>query len=277
MVGKHNHDKEIKALAKKVFYELIEDKFLDALNGNLAFRVTPTTITTTATDANVGVAAAVSISVTGDGVTASGGGNITVTVHSKGLTGGKKDVTVAVTNSNNAAAIATAIEAALKADEDVGHTSTGYFAITRSSAKVTLTSKTEEEDPTVNVEVTIPDDGGATLEEGTEFTVDVEEKGADPYTREVTIELVDSDGNRQTWFNRKIAVAITKNTSGDGTAKVSDATPALVKGIGTVTVTLIGTWADNDTNTLSVAQDTILGYTVSSVTSVETIGTPAAG
>ena len=91
-------------------------------------------------------------------------------------------------------------------------------------------------------------------------------------TRTVTISLKNAAGDVHTWFNKAITagVAIAKSSVA-GTATIVSTTLTFVNGVASVVITEGGTWAGTDTNTLTVAAAVILGYTVASVTSVETM------
>jgi len=94
------------------------------------------------------------------------------------------------------------------------------------------------------------------------LTADVNEAaGAAGWTYTIKFEVVDSNGNIHNWINTD-CVATPSDSSTLGTATVSDGTPALVNGVGTVD--LIGSaaaWvaAEDADVTMSL---TILGYTV---------------
>lgn len=93
------------------------------------------------------------------------------------------------------------------------------------------------------------------------------------WTRTVKIKLVDALGRTHTWFNKAIATGVSiGDTSSAGTATIPSTTLTFVDGEATVVVSgSAAAWVAAETNTLTVAQATILGYTVASKTSVETI------
>jgi hypothetical protein len=95
------------------------------------------------------------------------------------------------------------------------------------------------------------------------------------WTRTVTIELQSADGKRHTWFNKAITTGVSiGDTSSLGTATIASTTLTFVEGRATVVVTgSAHAWANAETDTLTIAQATILGYTVASKTSVETFAT----
>lgn len=88
--------------------------------------------------------------------------------------------------------------------------------------------------------------------------------------RTVTIKLVNAEGDTHAWYNGTLAIAVTKSSSA-GTVTANDTTPTMVNGECTVTLDIGGTWAENDTNTLTLSNKTIFGQTVTGGTSVETI------
>ena len=108
------------------------------------------------------------------------------------------------------------------------------------------------------------------------FSIDPETVSADAtaaaWTRTVTISLVDSSGNVQKWFNKAITSGVSiGDTSSAGTASIASTTLTFVNGVATVVVSGDeAAWLAEETDTLTIAQATILGYTVAAKTSVET-------
>ena len=92
------------------------------------------------------------------------------------------------------------------------------------------------------------------------------------WTRTVVVELKTAAGEVHTWFNKAIANGVSiGDTSTAGTASIPSTTLTFVDGRAEVVVS--GTeaaWLATETDTLTIAQATILGYTVASKTSVET-------
>jgi hypothetical protein len=245
----------------------IPEVLVAAVAGDLIFSVSPATTTETAAAQNVGVAQVTQATITG-AVTAGGGGDITVTVTAEGMENSPKDVTVTVDNSDAAADIADKIRTALTADADVGHVSTGFFTVSGDTDKVILTSKAEAtNDDTVTVEAVTDT---AVIEEasplGTSITISTE--GVAPYTRSVVVSLVDTAGNVHSWFSGTVPITIADTAS--GTASIATTSPTMTNGVMTIPVTLMGTFAGANTNTLTVSQKTILGATVTAKTSVQT-------
>ena len=101
-----------------------------------------------------------------------------------------------------------------------------------------------------------------------------QEPTTDAWERDVTIKLVDSGGAVQGWYSGTLACAIA-DSSTDGTAALDtgDSAPAMVNGVAEVTVKGSGAWIDNDTDTMTLSNKTILGYTVTGGTSVQTTST----
>lgn len=238
-----------------------------AMSGDLAFKCTPETVNAEIDAQNVGVAQAMVCTIAG-AVESDGAGDIDVTVTADGLEGGSKTVSVAVANSDDATAIATAIKTALDADADIGHSDTGMFTVTRSNAILTLTKKTEAANDTTMALAVETDT--AEFATALSATAGSPTAGVAPYTRDVLVQLVDAAGNVHAWFNGIVPVTIAETTAGTGAASVEELNPEMKNGEMTITISLSGTWAADDTNTLSVSQKTILGYTVATKTSVET-------
>jgi hypothetical protein len=92
-------------------------------------------------------------------------------------------------------------------------------------------------------------------------------------SRDVSIALTDALGNVHTWFNKTITSACSVgDTSTAGTAAIANTTLIFVNGVATKTITAASAaWVAEETNTLTIAQATIVGTTVASKTSVETI------
>ena len=92
------------------------------------------------------------------------------------------------------------------------------------------------------------------------------------WTRTVTIELQNAAGDVQKWFNKAITTGVSiADTSSAGTATIPSTTLTFVNGVATVVVSGDeAAWLAEETDTLTIAQATILGYTVAAKTSVET-------
>ena len=106
---------------------------------------------------------------------------------------------------------------------------------------------------------------------------------ANAHTREVEVQVVTSSGARVSSFNSDVTLTLSASSSEgdisfdesneDFTAGNSSKTGSLFlrKGYGKVLINCTGVWADDDTNTVTVAQKTYRGITLSAKTSVETI------
>ena len=98
-------------------------------------------------------------------------------------------------------------------------------------------------------------------------------------TRTVSIQLQTADGDLHTWFTKTISNGLTlaESTNGNGTTSfasgsaVTAADAVFTNGRCSATVYDIGTWAEDDTGTLIMAETIILGYTIAAATSIETI------
>jgi len=91
------------------------------------------------------------------------------------------------------------------------------------------------------------------------------------WTRTVVVELQTAAGEVHEWFSKAIATGNSVADDGGGTASIVSTTLTIVNGRAVVVVSgTEATWADTETDTYTVAQATILGYTVGAKTSVET-------
>jgi anti-sigma factor RsiW len=98
---------------------------------------------------------------------------------------------------------------------------------------------------------------------------------SDAWTRDVEIKIVDSNGKVHEWlsadFTTKLSIA---DTSVAGTASIASTTLKIREGKAIVTVSGDAqSWLNTETDTLTVANLTIMGYTVTGDTSVETFTT----
>lgn len=93
------------------------------------------------------------------------------------------------------------------------------------------------------------------------------------FVRTVKFELKDAAGNIHTWFNGDIDLTVADVTAGDGASAIAnEATKVtLIEGIGTIDIEYTGTWAADDTNTLTTTQRDICGVTITAKTSVDTV------
>jgi len=95
---------------------------------------------------------------------------------------------------------------------------------------------------------------------------------SEAWTRNVLVQVVDANGDPHEWLTADITTRLSiANTSTAGTASIASTTLSLVKGEAVVVVSGDAEdWLDTETDTLTVADLTIMGYTVTGGTSVET-------
>lgn len=98
------------------------------------------------------------------------------------------------------------------------------------------------------------------------------EPTAAAWTRNVLIEVETAAGELHMWLNKATTSILSiANTSTAGTASIVSTTLTLVNGQANIVVSGDAQdWLDTETDTLTVANMTILGYTVTGGTSVET-------
>ena len=246
----------------------IDAVLVSAVAGDLLFQMTPATDTATAAEQNVGVLQVSDAAFVGT-ITAGGAGDIDVTVTADGMPNSPKTVTVAVANSDTAALIAGKVRSALIADADIGHAVTGFFTVTGGTNHVILTAHTEAaNDLTVDISAVTDT---AVFEVGIPLSVSttISTAGVAPYRRTVLVELVNTAGDRHIWYTGTVPVTIADNAAGAASV-TGGLNPTMTNGAMTISVVCQGVWAAANTNTLTVAQATILGATVLAKTSVET-------
>lgn len=92
------------------------------------------------------------------------------------------------------------------------------------------------------------------------------------WTRDVVVTLETAAGEVHSWFDKSITSGVSiADTSTAGTASIASTTLVIKNGKATVTVSGDEQdWLDTETDTLTVAEATILGATVAAKTSVET-------
>lgn len=95
------------------------------------------------------------------------------------------------------------------------------------------------------------------------------------WTRNVLIEIKTAAGELHGWLNDTYATTLSiADTSTAGTASITSTTLTLVNGQANVVVSGDAQdWLNTETDTLTVANITVLGYTVTGGTSVETFTT----
>ena len=90
------------------------------------------------------------------------------------------------------------------------------------------------------------------------------------WTRTVVITLENAAGDTHTWYNGALGATIA-TTSSAGTPTIVTATPDMVAGVCTIVVSgNAADWLDSETDTLTIADKSILGNTITGGTSVET-------
>jgi len=96
---------------------------------------------------------------------------------------------------------------------------------------------------------------------------------ASAWTRNVVVEIKDEKGRICDWLSASYATKVSiADTSTLGTATIASTTLAIVRGRAVITVSgSAAAWVAAETNTLTVGNLTIMGYTVTGATSVETI------
>lgn len=92
------------------------------------------------------------------------------------------------------------------------------------------------------------------------------------WTRDVIVSIVNDAGEVQQWLNQTYATTVSiANDSVAGTASIASTTLTLVNGVATITVSGDAeAWLDTETDTLTIGNITVMGYTVTGGTSVET-------
>lgn len=93
------------------------------------------------------------------------------------------------------------------------------------------------------------------------------------WTRTVIVRVTNAAGQVHAWLNDAYATsAAIADDSTAGTASIPSTTLTVVNGIASVVVSgTAAAWIANETNTLTISNLTIMGYTVTGGTSVETI------
>jgi hypothetical protein len=95
------------------------------------------------------------------------------------------------------------------------------------------------------------------------------------WTRTVVVTLETAAGEVHEWFDKAITTGVSiGDTSTAGAASIPSTTLTFENGKASVVISgTAAAWLNTETDTLTVAQATILGYTVASKTSVETFTT----
>jgi len=97
--------------------------------------------------------------------------------------------------------------------------------------------------------------------------------GGAGFTRTVVVTLKNTADKTLYPYNGTLPVSVAEVTAGDGTSNLAGVTEiTFVSGVSSVEITYIGTWANADTQTLTIGNtSTILGYSVADATSVDTL------
>lgn len=163
------------------------------------------------------------------------GGTINVTVTAAGMTGSPKAVSVTLANNDNATTIATKIRAALTADADVGHATTGFFTVSGTNRDIVLTTKTyTANDSTMNIAI---GSGAGVTAVATSVNTAV---GINTY-------VVDIDGDgTYTTGGATNHQKITLNASNAAAPASGTQTITFTRGINGVDRTYVFEWADAD-------------------------------
>ncbi len=92
------------------------------------------------------------------------------------------------------------------------------------------------------------------------------------WSRTVNIKIVDSNGLKHSWLTQGFATSLAiADTSTAGTASIASTTLSIVNGEADVIVSGdAAAWLATETDTLTISNLTILGYTVTGGTSVQT-------
>ena len=98
------------------------------------------------------------------------------------------------------------------------------------------------------------------------------------WTRAVTVKVATAAGETHTWLNKAYATTVSiADTSSLGTAAIvgGSTTLTLINGMATIGVSgSAHAWANAETDTLTIGNITVMGYTVTGGTSVETFTAP---
>jgi len=96
------------------------------------------------------------------------------------------------------------------------------------------------------------------------------------WDRDVVLTLQNAAGETHTWCNMVFTTTLSVgDTSSAGTASIVSTTLTFVNGVATIVVSGdAAAWLHTETDTLTVGNTTIMGYTVTGGTSVETFTTP---
>ena len=96
------------------------------------------------------------------------------------------------------------------------------------------------------------------------------------WTRNVLVSIQTAAGDVHGWLNDTFATTASVGDTGGGTASIVSTTLTIVDGEAVIAVAgTEATWANAETDTLTLGNITVLGVTVTGGTSVETFTTPS--
>lgn len=91
-------------------------------------------------------------------------------------------------------------------------------------------------------------------------------------TRTVQVALKNAAGDVHEWFNKAIATGVAVSDTTTPTPTIASTTLTFVNGVASVVITYpAGAYSAAETVTLTIAAETVLGETIASVTSVDTL------
>ncbi len=95
---------------------------------------------------------------------------------------------------------------------------------------------------------------------------------AGKFTREVVVNLKNTEGTVLRWISKTFAIAVAKSST-SGLVAIADAatTVDVQRGTGTVVIEYTGEWAEEDTVTLTVTGGTLESVALGNKTSVDTL------
>jgi hypothetical protein len=104
-------------------------------------------------------------------------------------------------------------------------------------------------------------------------TTDTKSAGSTAWTKTVIVEAKDSQGNLHTWLNQSFTTRLSiADTSTAGTASIASTTITFVDGVATIVISgSANAWVAAETATLTIANITLNGYTITGGTHVITI------
>ena len=93
------------------------------------------------------------------------------------------------------------------------------------------------------------------------------------FVRDVQVKITNADGTLAEWFDGTFTVAVSKSSTSGVIAFESGWTTTMtfVNGRASTRMKYTGTWASGDTATFTITGGTLLGFTVSNKTSVDTL------